>query len=331
MANIKQQTRQSAAADAAPQHGGTTPDHASKATGNAPMQDGRVVFHVARIPGDLTQQATAQTEEVGRQLTKVVQQAMEGVRTFMALPTAASGGLIEMQQAVAHFAGNVVQANLRLAQGMIQATDPGTIVDLQRRCVREHVSAFTDSSASIIRAARQTADGALRPLEFHLEQRRRGQQGSQQGQQHSRCVADVMSPGVRVANPEDTVQQAARIMREENTGALPVGEDDRLIGMVTDHDIAALVADARDPAHTKVREVMVPEERYIFEDEDPHQAAVNMVEQHVIRLPVVSRGKRLVGVVSLGDLAAEDRDLPPAIHAPGGHTSKNVYGEVAAE
>lgn len=313
MANIKQQTRQSAADDAAPQRGGAMPGLASKAT------------------GDVMQQTIDHSEEVGRQLSKVVQQAVEGIRTFMALPAAASSGLLEMQQAVAHFAGNVIQTNLRLTQGMIQATDPGTIVDLQRHCMREHVKAFTESSASIVRAARHAADGSLRPLEFHLEQRRRGQQGSQLGQQHSRCVADVMSPGVRVANPEDTVQQAARIMREEDTGALPVGEDDRLIGMVTDHDIATLVADARDPAHTKVREVMVPEVRYVFEDEDPHYAAVNMAEQHVVRLPVVSRGKRLVGVVSLRDLAAERQDPPPAIHAPGGHTSKNVYGEVAAE
>ncbi len=331
MANTKQQTRQNAAADAAPQHGGATPDHASKATGDAPMQDGPAAFHVTHSRGDVMQQTTDHAEEVGRQLTKVVQQAVEGIRTFMALPAAASGGLLEMQQAVAHFAGSVTQANLRLTQGIFQATDAGTVVDLQRRCVREHVSAFTESSASIVRAARHTADGALRPLESHLEQRRRRQQGSQQGQQHSRCVADVMSPGVRVASPEDTVQQAARIMREEDTGALPVGEDDRLIGMVTDHDIAALVAEARDPAHTKVREVMVPEVRYVFEDEDPHHAAVNMAEQHVVRLPVVSRGKRLVGVVSLGDLAAEGRDLPPAVHALGGRTSKNLSGDVAAE
>ena len=330
MANIKQQTRQSAADDAAPQRGGATPDHASKATGDAPIQDGPAVSQATLSRSVVMQQTTDHSKEVGRQLSKVMQQALEGIRTFMALPAAASGGLLEMHQAVAHFAGNVVQANLRLTQGMFQATDAGTIVDLQRRCVREHVSAFTESSASIIRAARHTADGALRPFELHLEQRRRQQQGSQPGQQHPRCVADVMSPGVRVASPEDTVQQAARIMREEDTGALPVGEEDRLIGMVTDHDIAALVADARDPAHTKVREVMVPEVRYIFEDEDPHYAAVNMTEQHVVRLPVVSRGKRLVGVVSLGDLAAEDRDLPPAVHALGSRTSRNVHSDVAA-
>ena len=66
-----------------------------------------------------------------------------------------------------------------------------------------------------------------------------------------------MSRGVRVASPDDTVLQAAQMMREDDLGALPVGENDRLIGMVTDRDLASrLVAEGRDPAHTKVREVM---------------------------------------------------------------------------
>jgi CBS domain-containing protein len=330
MGNIKQQTRQNPAAEAAPRQSEAPPDDASKETGNAPRRGGPAISHVARQPGNAMQQATGQAEEAGRKMSEVVQQGIAGIRTFMALPAAAGGGLIEMQQAMAGLVGSIVQANLRLAQGLLQAADPGTVIDLQRRCMREHAGAFTESGFSVVHAACHTAEKALRPLEAHLEQRRRWQD-SQPGQQHSRRVADVMSPSVRVANPEDTVQQAARIMREEDTGVLPVGEDDRLIGMVTDHDIAALVAEARDPAHTKVREVMVPEVRYVFEDEDSYHAAANMAEQHVGRLPVLSRRKRLVGIVSLGDLEAEGQSPAHAAQAAGRRASSDARGGVAAE
>ena len=87
-------------------------------------------------------------------------------------------------------------------------------------------------------------------------------------------------------------------------GVLPVGEGDRLVGMVTDRDVAVgVVAEGRDPAGTKVREIMTPEVRYVFEDEDLSHIADNMADQQVRRLPVVNRDKRLVGVLSLGDLA----------------------------
>lgn len=323
MAGIKQQARQNPAVEAAP-------DDASKQTAGAPRQGGPAISYIAHQPGIATQQAAGQAEEAGRRMFEVVQHGILGARRFMALPAAAGGGLIELQQAMAGLVGNVVQANLRFAQGMLQASDPGTFIDLQRRCMREHASAFTESGFSIVHAACHTAEKTLRPLDAGLEQRRRGQD-SQPGQQHLRRVVDVMSPGVRVANPEDTVQQAARIMREEDTGVLPVGEDDRLVGMVTDHDIAALVAEARDPAHTKVRDVMIPEVRYVFEDEDTHHAAANMAEQHVGRLPVLSRRKRLVGIVSLGDLEAEGRSPAHAAGASGRRAPSDGRGGVAAE
>ncbi len=121
-----------------------------------------------------------------------------------------------------------------------------------------------------------------------------------------------MHRDVRIASPEDTVQQAARLMREEDTGVLPVGEGDRLVGMVTDRDVAVrLAAEGRDPARTKVREVMTPEVRYVFEDEDLGHVADNMAEQQIRRLPVMNRNKRLVGVVSLIDLTTVYRDPLP--------------------
>jgi CBS domain-containing protein len=100
---------------------------------------------------------------------------------------------------------------------------------------------------------------------------------------------------------------------------LPVGEGDRLVGIVTDRDVALrLVADGRDPERTKVREVMTPEIRYVFEDEDLGTVAENMAKQQVRRLPVLNRAKRLVGIVSLSDLAGERRQPDLAGRALGG-------------
>jgi CBS domain-containing protein len=116
-------------------------------------------------------------------------------------------------------------------------------------------------------------------------------------------VKDAMTRNVRIADPDQTIQDVARIMSELDSGVLPVGENDRLVGMITDRDIAVrAVAEGRGP-ETAVREVMTPDVRYCFEDEDTEHVARNMADQQVRRLPVVNRDKRLVGIVSLGDLA----------------------------
>ena len=123
---------------------------------------------------------------------------------------------------------------------------------------------------------------------FHLQED--GTAPTGQDREWSGGVAEVMKRVDRIVNPEDSVQQVARSMREADTGALPVGEGDRLVGMVTDRDLAVrLVAERRDPARTKVREVISSEVRYVFEDEALEHVAENMVEQQVRRLPVMNR------------------------------------------
>jgi len=115
-----------------------------------------------------------------------------------------------------------------------------------------------------------------------------------------------MTRQVKVTSPQDTLQQAARLMSELDAGALPVAENDRLVGMITDRDIA-IRGDARgcDPKRTAVREVMTTEKvKYCFDDEDTNDIARNMAELQIRRLPVVNRDKRLVGIVSLGDISA---------------------------
>ena len=141
-------------------------------------------------------------------------------------------------------------------------------------------------------------------------------------------VSEVMTRGVQVANPEQTIGEAARLMAEFDAGALPVGEDERLVGMITDRDIAVRAV-ARDmPASTKVREIMSQEVLYCFEDEEVAEVAQNMSEVKVRRLPVVDRDKRLVGIVSLGDVsksenAAAAGQTVAEISTPGGaHTQR---------
>jgi CBS domain-containing protein len=100
-------------------------------------------------------------------------------------------------------------------------------------------------------------------------------------------VKDIMTPKVELVGPELTIQEAAKIMRDGNIGSLPVGEDDRLIGMVTDRDITCrAVADGSDPAKTKIRDIVSKKITYCFDDQDVADAAHLMEEKHIRRLAV---------------------------------------------
>lgn len=117
-------------------------------------------------------------------------------------------------------------------------------------------------------------------------------------------VAQIMSANVELTDPSMPISEAARRMRDEDIGALPVGENDRLVGMVTDRDIAVRgVAEAKDPDSCTVRDVMSDGVYYCFEDEDVERAAEVMAGHKVRRLPILNREKRLVGVLALADLA----------------------------
>ncbi|WP_026613868.1 CBS domain-containing protein [Ensifer aridi] len=122
-------------------------------------------------------------------------------------------------------------------------------------------------------------------------------------------INEIMTRKVDVIDPNTTIRDAARTMRADNIGALPVGENDRLIGMVTDRDIAMRgVAEDKMGGNTTVRQVMSERIYYCFEDEDVDQAANAMAEHQVHRLPVLNRDKRLVGIVALADLARSGTD-----------------------
>jgi len=143
-------------------------------------------------------------------------------------------------------------------------------------------------------------------------------------------VSDAMTRDVQVASPTQSIRNAAKIMAKLDAGALPVGENDRLIGIITDRDIAIrAVAEGKAPT-TKVRDIMSEEVLYCYEDQDLDEVAQNMSEMKVRRLPVINRDKRLVGIISLGDLVRnEDADTAGQtishISEPGGEHSQTAH------
>ena len=136
-------------------------------------------------------------------------------------------------------------------------------------------------------------------------------------------VSEAMTKDVRVVNPDDTIRKAARTMASIDAGVLPVGENDRLIGMITDRDIAIRgIANGKGPK-AKVRDVMTEDVKYCFDDQEIEEVTRNMADIQVRRLPVLNRDKRLVGILSLGDIATSRdgkaaSDALRGISRPGG-------------
>ena len=118
-------------------------------------------------------------------------------------------------------------------------------------------------------------------------------------------VSEIMTRKAEWVAPDTSIKVVAEKMRKQGIGSLPVGENDRLIGMVTDRDIVCrAVAKGLNPAKTTAREVMSKTITYCFDDQDVDDAAHVMEQKHVRRLAVLNRKKRLVGILSLDDLAA---------------------------
>ena len=121
-------------------------------------------------------------------------------------------------------------------------------------------------------------------------------------------VRDAMTPRAETVGPEETLQAAAAKMKALNVGALPVKDDDHLVGMLTDRDLAVrAVAAGRDPTRARVREAMTPQVVWCFEDQDTLEAARIMEEKAIRRVMVLDRQERLVGLLSVDDIAAGAR------------------------
>ncbi|MCW2243483.1 CBS domain-containing protein [Azospirillum canadense] len=122
-------------------------------------------------------------------------------------------------------------------------------------------------------------------------------------------IREIMTRQVELVKPDTPLQEAARMMRDANIGFLPVGENDRLVGTLTDRDIAVrAVAEGKDVKTAKVADAMTASLAFAFDDQDSSEAAQIMAEKQIRRLPILNRDKRLVGVVALGDLATKTGD-----------------------
>jgi CBS domain-containing protein len=128
-------------------------------------------------------------------------------------------------------------------------------------------------------------------------------------------LKDLMSRDVKVVSPDMTIEEAAREMSDGGFGMLPVGENDRMIGAISDRDIAVrAVAEGKGPG-TKVRDIMSEGICWAYDDDTVERAAMLMSEHQVRRLAVVNRDKRLVGIVALGDFAVDSSEIEPAAEA----------------
>jgi CBS domain-containing protein len=122
-------------------------------------------------------------------------------------------------------------------------------------------------------------------------------------------IRDVMTRGAECVGPDATLQEAARKMKGLDVGPLPVCDNDRIAGMVTDRDIVVRgIAEGKDPKRAHVRDIMTQGIQWCFEDDDVEKAAHLMQEKQIRRLIVLNRDKRMVGIVSLGDLASQTHD-----------------------
>jgi len=122
-------------------------------------------------------------------------------------------------------------------------------------------------------------------------------------------LSEIMTRNVQVIAPDATLRDAARMMKDLDVGGIPVCDGDRLQGFVTDRDIAVrAVAEGQDPATCKVSDIMSQGVAWCYEDNDVAEAGRIMQEKQVRRLAVLDHDKKLVGIVSLGDLALESED-----------------------
>jgi CBS domain-containing protein len=128
-------------------------------------------------------------------------------------------------------------------------------------------------------------------------------------------ISEVMSTDVQTISPDASIEEAAQEMRDGDFGLLPVGEEEQLLGVITDRDITVrAVAEGKDPS-TPVRDIMSEGVIWAHEDDSVEDAARVMSDHQIRRLPIVDGDQRLVGIVSLGDFAVDSSDIGPVVEA----------------
>jgi CBS domain-containing protein len=201
-----------------------------------------------------------------------------------------------------------------LKQGLDPARTARALAAIERNALAQ--SRLLEEAAAALRAAASSEpDTPSGPARRSLNGR---SVSAKQGGQMRQRLRDVMTMGVATVAPGDTIRYAAERMEALDVGSLPVCDGERLIGVVTDRDIAVrAVAAGRDPNRTAVIETMTPALVFAYEEQALDEAVDLMREHEIRRLPVVDASHRLVGIVALADLAVRG-DLPAAADALGG-------------
>jgi hypothetical protein len=141
---------------------------------------------LAESQQQIVQNAAQQFEQLSRKVAQAVQGTNEDVRSLMAIPGTARGGLQDLQQGVTGLVEGVVRTNLRAAQELVRLSNPSAYVELQQRFVREYLDTLVENSVTLVRAVRRTADETLGPLEQQLSQRRSAHRDA--GQEHRQAA-----------------------------------------------------------------------------------------------------------------------------------------------
>ena len=200
-------------------------------------------------------------------------------------------------------------------EGGARPINPERAIKAVFSTVQRHVA---EAETAKVRHALPEDIRMLWPADAGVHHKRQSKHG-----EGSMKVADVMTRKVQLASPNDSLMEVAKRMTKEDVGFLPVGENDRLVGTITDRDIVArAVAQGKD-GQARVRDAMTQDVKYCFEDESIEDVVQNMSDNQLRRLPVVNRDKRLVGIVSLADAAmkydpAAAGDAMSGVVEPGG-------------
>jgi CBS domain-containing protein len=266
----------------------------------------------ARQSAQQAEQVVGQLAEAAQVYQGVARRVAAEIRTLAGAPLAVTGGAQELSRAWAEWLQTSLQTNARFSQEALRARSLPEVAQAYARFVEESLAGLREGGTRMLEAVGGLAERAREPL---------GQGEEDEG---PLTVADVMTENVRVADPEQTAQEAAAEMARGDVGVLPVvaggGAEGQILGMLTDRDLAVrVVAAGKDPAKTKVREAMTTGAEYCLAHADVAGLAERMAELKVRRLPVLDRERRrVVGIVSLGDLATEQPDPELAGRALGG-------------
>jgi hypothetical protein len=167
-----------AASDAARQ-GAEAMHHAAGAVGEATRRSAQAMAEGQR---QFVQDAAERLAGMSQKVAEAVQGTTEDMRALMVLPSAARGGLQDLQQSATGLFEGIVRTNVRATQALFRLYDPSAVIELQQRFAREYRDALLEGSATLVRAARRAADETLRPLEAQVEQRRQARQDEQRDQ-----------------------------------------------------------------------------------------------------------------------------------------------------